>query len=264
MCAVIERAALFAVALALSACASLPPPVPPPAGVSRAFDQLDLAGQRLDVEWTLPPPSAEGPRAWVLLQHGFARRCANLRGTAAALAAEGVTVLCLNADMAAGAPALAQALAAWWLSPAARSPDGRAAPVRAVLGGHSAGGLFAAQVGAALAERAPERVAGVLLFDPVGGPPLAQSLQRLAAEPGRALHATLAPPVRCNAMQLALPALQAARVQTVMPAGATHVDAEGEDSDTTAVWACREGPPQPAVVAATRRWAAVALTAMLR
>jgi pimeloyl-ACP methyl ester carboxylesterase len=242
----------------LSGCAALPPAQPPVPGVTRAFDQLAWAGHDLDVEWHLP---AAEPRAWVLLQHGFARRCANLRGTATALAARGVATLCVNADMAAGAPVLARALVAWWLSDQARSPDGRPPPARAVLAGHSAGGLFAARVAAALGRQAPARVAGVLLFDPVGAAPLRDAL---AAIPGVPVAATLAPPVRCNAMQLALPALQAAGARTVQPPQATHVDAEGEDSEAIAVRACGEGPPRPAAVAALRQWAAQALDGMLR
>lgn len=269
-----RRAPLGAALLVLAGCSALPPAPPLPAGVSRAFDRLPLAGGVFDVEWHLP---ATEPRAWVLVQHGFARRCANLRSTAAALAAQGVATLCVNADrgadpgapgdagLAGGAPRLADALAAWWRSPAARSPDGRAAPARAVVAGHSAGGLFAARVGAALAahEATPgsPRVAGAILFDPVGAAPLQAALQALA---GRPLHATLAPPVRCNAFQLARPALQAAGVQLEQPAGATHVDAEGEDTEALAVRACGEGPPQPAVVAGLRRWAAGVLTPMLR
>lgn len=258
MCVAIERGASLLVATLLAGCSTLPPPQPMPPGVQRAFGSVPLAGSLHEMEWHLP---AIEPRAWLLLQHGFARRCANLRGTAAALAAQGVATLCLNADMAAGAPALASALAGWWLSPAARSPDGRAAPHRMLLGGHSAGGLFAAHTGAALMARAPQRVAGVLLFDPVGGAPLQAALGALR---GRAMAATLAPPVRCNAMQLALPALLAAGMVLVRPPQATHVDVEGEDSESIAVRACGEGPPQPAAVTALRRWAAETLEAMLR
>jgi Serine aminopeptidase, S33 len=252
----------------LAGCVALPPPpaLPEPTGVTRSFSVLTLAGADFDVEWHQPTGE---PRAWVLVQHGFARRCANLRGTAAALAARGVATLCVNADrgtpgdpgLAGGAPALADALAAWWLSPAARSPDGRPAPPRAVLAGHSAGGLFAAHVAEALVRRAPARVAGVILFDPVGAAPLQASLQAVA---GRPVHATLAPPVRCNAQQLALPALRAAGVSPVQPAGARHVDAEGEDTESIAVRACGEGPPDARAVAALRRWAAEALESMLR
>lgn len=258
----IERPAVMLAVVLLVGCAQLPPPQPAPPGVTRAFDRLALAGTDVDVEWHLPTTE---PRAWVLVQHGFARRCANLRGTAAALAARGVATLCLNADMAAGAPRLAEALAAWWQSPAARSPDGRVAPPRIVLAGHSAGGLFAARVGAALVAPAGERVAGALFFDPVGGAALQTALQTMQARlgPGR-VAATMAPPVRCNAMHLAMPALRAAGVALVFPAQATHVDAEGEDSESIAVRACGEGPPQPAAVTALRAWAGETLDALLR
>jgi hypothetical protein len=279
-------AMVFALVLALVLAGCATPSAPPPAGVQRAFDRLPLAGRVFDVEWHLP---AAEPRAWLLLQHGFARRCANLRGTAGALAAQGVAVWCLNADegegMAGGAPVLAEAVAAWWRSAAARAPDGRSAPELAVVGGHSAGGLFAARVGAGLigsasagasllqsgqtalgppAPRYPAlpQLAGVLLLDPVGGNELAEALQRIVAA-GVPVHATLAPPVRCNAQQLARPALTAAGAQLIEPAGATHVDAEGADSDGLAIRACGEGPPQPTAVAALRRWAAAVLQALL-
>ncbi len=262
----IERLAAVLLLVGLAGCAQLPPPQSAPPGVTRAFDQLVLAGAAVDVEWHLPGATdGAGPRAWVLLQHGFARRCANLRGMAAALAARGVATLCLNADMAAGAPRLAGALAAWWLSPGARSPDGRLAPPRIVLAGHSAGGLFAARVGAELVALAGDRVAGALFFDPVGGAALQTALQTMQARlgPGR-LAATMAPAVRCNAGHLALPALRAAGVSLVFPPQATHVDAEGDDSESVAVRACGEGPPQPQAVAALRAWAGETLDGLLR
>jgi hypothetical protein len=58
--------------------------------------------------------------------------------------------------------------------------------------------------------------------------------------------------------------LLAAGVALHEPRHATHVDAEGEDSDSLAVRACREGAPRPEAVAALRRWAAEALGTMLR
>jgi hypothetical protein len=263
MCGVIERrqapvVRALAMALLLAGCAQLPPPAPMPPGVTRAFDVLQLQGQAHDVEWHVP---AAAPRAWVLVQHGFARRCANLRGLAATLAGQGVATLCVNADMARGASPLAGALVAWWLSPAARSPDGRPAPAVAVFSGHSAGGLFAAHAAAAMAPRAPGRVAGVILFDPVGGEGLRAALANV---PTGRTHASLAPPAPCNAHQQALPALQAVAAALHTPAQATHIDAEGEDSDSLAVRACREGPPQAHTVAALRNWTVQVMTSMLR
>ena len=218
----------------------------PPALARPQFGVLvGPGGQELDLEWHLPAGPA---RALVTLQHGFARRCAHLRGLAAVFADAGYATLCVQADMARGAPdlaaALAQALAAALLQP----PDGRAAPARVVVAGHSAGGLFAARLGAALAERAPGMLAAVLLFDPVGGAELGDALRRARGAAAVPTLALLAPPSRCNAGQRARPALEAAAVTRVDVEQGTHLDAEGGDTDAVAVWACREGAPREAAV----------------
>jgi pimeloyl-ACP methyl ester carboxylesterase len=203
-------------------------------------------GQELDLEWHLPAGPA---RALVTLQHGFARRCAHLRGLAAVFADSGYATLCVQADMARGAPDLAAALAQTLAAALLQPPDGRALPARVVVAGHSTGGLFAARLGAALAERAPGMLAAVLLFDPVGGAELGDALRRArgaaAVVPALAL---LAPPSRCNAGQRARPALEAAAVTRVDVEQGTHLDAEGGDTDAVAVWACREGAPREAAV----------------
>jgi hypothetical protein len=237
------------------------------------FGQFEWRGDVLDTEWHLPPGGA-APRAWVLVQHGFARRCANLRHAAAHLAAQaGVATLCVNADLAGAAPALARALAAWWVGPDALAPDGRRPPALAVVAGHSAGGAFAAQVGEALHGLAPERLAGALLLDPVGGEAFARALSEVGDAGRRPVRAVMAPPAPCNAHQLARPALErvqreAAAAGRVQPVAVelltgTHVDAEGEDTEAVAVLACREGRPRPENVAALRAWALRWLQQML-
>lgn len=264
----LRHAAPLLLTALLAGCAAPPalreegPSMPP------AFTQFEVGGAALDAEWHLPHGE---PAAWLLLQHGFARRCANLRGTAARLAAEaGVATLCVNAEMAGGAPALAAALAGWLSSPDARSPDGRAAPARIIVGGHSAGGLFAAHVGAELARTQPQRLAGALLLDPVGGAALAQALAAVSAQGRRPVLAVLAPASPCNAQQLGAGALRGVRAAALAAGGSgfvgvelvagTHVDAEGADTEALAVRACREGWPQPGNVAALRalavHWAA--------
>jgi hypothetical protein len=90
----------------------------------------------------------------------------------------------------------------------------------------------------------------------------------------RPVLAVAAPPLRCNAMALADAALQrvAREAQAEGRSGfvgimltdrATHVDAEGEDTEALAVRACGDGPPQPANVQALREllaaWARAAL-----
>jgi hypothetical protein len=235
------------------------------------FGLLRLAGQDIETEWHLPssggttPGATAGPAAWLLLQHGFARRCANLRHLAAQLAREaGVATLCLNAEMGGGSPALADALAHWLASDEAQAPDGRGAPPRLIVGGFSAGGAFAARVGQGLAAPggAPDRLAGALLFDPVGGASMGRALVAVSAGGQRPVRALMAPPVRCNAMQVGVRALRAVRAAglperepaflgVVFTAG-THVDAEGPDTEALAVRACRDGWPRPAVVQALR------------
>lgn len=235
------------------------PPAAAPVALRRtAFASAHVLGEAgigpgvLDAEWQLPATPAAG---LVLLQHGFTRRCANLRTTAQRLAAQGLATLCLNAEMARGNPELAEELATALGDGSLRLPDGTPLPARIVVGGHSAGALFAARVGARLAVRAPQRLAGALLLDPVGGTALADALAAIVAA-GRPLRVVLAPSGRCNARHLALPALlQAQRALReaggdgfvgVQLATGTHADAEGEDTDGVAIAAC--GPPQPANV----------------
>lgn len=209
-------------------------------------------GQMLDTEWHLPVGQAQ---ALVTLQHGLARRCANLRSLARTLAESGFATLCVNADVAHGAPALARSLADSLADSLTDSleqdivrPDGQALPARVISAGHSAGGLFAAHLAAALARRAPERLAGVLLLDPVGTASLGAALQGVRSAGAAPVLALLAPPSRCNARQIARAALESAAATLVDIAEGTHVDAEGDDTDRLAVWACGEGTPRAAAV----------------
>ena len=130
---------------------------------------LALAGERVSVEWHLPPASAAPPRGLVTLQHGFMRQCHHLRGTAAAIARAGLATLCLNTSVAGGNPALAHRLADALAGGQVRLPDGRELPARIVVAGFSAGAHFAVVLGARLVDVAPARVAGAVLLDPVAG-----------------------------------------------------------------------------------------------
>lgn len=243
----------------LGGCAGLPTP-PPHAdeaagGPRLAFSTLALAGTEIGAEWQLPARPPQAPLALMLLQHGFARQCANLRETARRIAATGVATLCLNADMAGGQPALAAALAAAWAAGLAL-PDGQSAPERLIVGGHSAGALFAAEVGRAVAARAPQRLAGAILFDPVGGAGLTAALLAVSDGGRRPVRAMAALASRCNAQGLGMPALAAVHeaalaaggdgfVGVLLLEGSTHIDAEGADTDTAAVLACGDGWPRP-------------------
>lgn len=228
------RSVVAAVVLALTGCASLP-----------AADTLEIGGQPYPVQWAQAPGRAE---VLLVLEPGFARRCSHLRTTARRLAEAGALVLCLDAPMAAGNPALAYAFAGW-LAGGLRDPQGREVPSRVVVGGLSAGAAFAVRLGARLNDLAPEKLAGALLLDPVATSTFGADLQRAAR--GRPVLALLAEAHACNANHNALPSLRAAGVDVIaLGAGSTHLDAEGDDGDAIGRAAC--GTPQPAAVEALR------------
>lgn len=250
----------LAAALVLAGCANLP--LPP--GVRLDASVLSVGSSDYRALRLLP---AAPPVALVVLAHGFARACANLRGTALRLAEAGAELLCLDAPMAGGNPllaeALADALAHGWLD---RRVDGgtpatMAAPLPVVAAGHSAGGAFAVHLAAALERRAPGRLAGVLLFDPVAAD--ARFADDLAALRRVPVRAVFAPPDACNAQgkaRAALEALPGFAAATPVD-GATHLDAEGEDSGALARAAC--GTPRPAATEALRAQAVQWLRAMV-
>lgn len=235
-----------------------------PLATRLVFGLLTGPGEPVTTEWQLP--DAE-PRAWVLLQHGFGRQCANLRGTARRLAEQGLATLCLQADMAHGAPDLARrvarAIAAESADASWRPLHSGIGPVRWLLAGHSAGAWFAARIGGDLVRLAPDRLAGLMLVDPVGSGGLGERLAGVAVQGHRPVWAFLAPPSRCNAQQQALAALQAVQasvrvdgrpgaVRLVLQDPATHLDIEGEDTEGLAVWLCGGGWPDAARTEALR------------
>lgn len=229
-------------------------------------EAVSLDARPFAAHWALPPAK---PPALVVLAHGFTRRCANLRETLRQMMAGGLMVLCVDAPMADGNPALADALARH-LAGGAVAPEGRAVPRSVVVAGHSAGAAFALALGARLEAVAPGRLAGALLFDPVapaastspaGAGDFEATLRAVSAAGRRPVLALLAPPHRCNARSNALPALRRAEQAALedgssafvivhLPEGATHADVEGEDTDALARWAC--GTIDPAHTAALR------------
>jgi dienelactone hydrolase len=259
---------VLASALLLAGCASAPPrPAFDHAGTI-VTTRLDIDGTDYSATWYLPHADAT---ALLVLQHGFSRRCSHLRETTRQLMAAGLMALCIDAAMAGGNLALADALAARLAGGAAdglAAPEGRMLPERIIVGGHSAGGRFAARLGSQLAQSAPQRLAGALLFDPVATAGFGADLQRLSDAGQRPVLALFAAPHACNAQLNALPALRQVRqaalaagrdgfVGFLAGVGATHADVEGEDSDGLAALAC--GRPLPVQVAQLRalalRWA---------
>ncbi len=242
---------------ALVGCAAPVPLRETGAAGSIVVDTIELDGQPREAHWYLPAADA---MALVVFEHGFTRRCANLRETTRQWMASGLMALCIDAPMAGGNPALAEALARR-LAGDIVAPGGRAVPRSIIVAGHSAGAVFAVALGASLDAVAPGRLAGALLFDPVATAGFEAPLRAVSAAGRRPVLALLAPPHRCNAGSNALPALRRAE-QEARDAGssafivvrlaedATHADVEGEDTDALAEWAC--GPVKPARTAALR------------
>lgn len=251
-------AAAAALATALAGCASAPPaPAPDDTGTIVAAP-FDIDGQAYDAHWYLP--AGEAP-ALVVLQPGFTRRCAHLRGTTRQLMAGGLMALCVDAPMTGGNPRLADALASRLAAGPAEAPGGRPVPHRIIVAGHSAGASFAARLGQQLGVLAPQRLAGALLFDPVSTRGLEDALRAVSDTGRRPVLAVLATPHRCNAGLSAAPALQRLRAEAMatgrgsfvsvqLTEGSTHADVEGDDSDWMARTAC--GRPLPANVALLR------------
>jgi pimeloyl-ACP methyl ester carboxylesterase len=169
--------------------------------------------------------------------------------------------------MAGGNPVLADGLARW-LVEAPRVPDGVVLPATLIVAGHSAGGAFAARLGAQLAAAVPPRLAGALLFDPVATRSFEADLLAISDSGRRPVLAVLAQAHGCNADLSAAPALRRVRAHAIdagrdgfvgvqLSAAATHIDVEGEDSDWLARAAC--GEPEPSNTRLLRalavRWA---------
>lgn len=229
---------------------------------------LLIDGTPYSADWYLPPGV---PVGLAQIQHGFTRRCANLRDTTLEMMRRGLMGLCLNASMANGNPALATALAQALLT-GLTAPDGRPVPERIVVGGHSAGGMFASRLGATLQGLAPERLAGAVLFDPVAsdgsyGPNLAA----ISDSGHRPVLAVTANGSACNALNNGEPALAEVSAQAQaagrdgfvglrLTDNSTHVDAEGANTTRLAWVTCLQGPPRAPNVAALRalapQWAA--------
>ncbi len=225
---------------------------------------LNIAGTDYNVDWFLP----DGPAAGLMtVQHGFSRQCANVRGTGVRLMERGLMGLCINASMAGGNPALAEAPAATLLS-GIPAPGGRALPDKIVVGGHSAGGHFATRLGWKLDTLAPQRLAGAVLFDPVAADAsFTANLRAVSASGSRSVLVVSANPGGCNANNNAYPALRKVR-QDAQGAGreafvglqltdrSTHVDVEGRDTNALGVVPCGQGRPRAANTDALRKLAA--------
>lgn len=207
--------------------------------------QLLVDGESHSADWYLPHGTAS---ALMVLNHGFSRGCGNLRGTSKAIAEKGVMVLCVNGDMTAGNPALAQALGDLLTARTLTPPSGKALPQRYIVGGHSAGGHFASALGARIDANGYPDLAGAILFDPVASDGFSANLEAISDGGARPVLAVTARPSVTNLFNNAHGALvglanpyvgiQLVWTRYVLGSptgGSCHVDVEGENTDIIGV-----------------------------
>lgn len=207
--------------------------------------QISVGGESHSVDWYLPNGTAS---ALMVLNHGFSRGCGNLRGTSKAIAEKGVMVLCVNGDMTAGNPELANALGDLLAARTITPPSGQALPVRYLVGGHSAGGHFASALGARLVADGYPNLAGAILFDPVASEGFTANLEAISAGGTRPVLAVTARPSVTNLFNNSHGALTGLTnpyvgIQLVWEkyvlgtpvGGSCHIDVEGENTDIIGV-----------------------------
>jgi len=207
--------------------------------------QIVIAGESHSADWYLPTGTAS---ALMVLNNGFSRGCGNLRGTSKAIAEKGVMVLCVNGDMTAGNPALAQALGDLMTQRTLTPPSGKALPHRYLVGGHSAGGHFASELGARIDANGYNDFAGAILFDPVASGGFSANLEAISDGGARPVLAVTARPSVINLFNNSADALiglstnyvgiqlvWSKYVLGVPTGGSCHIDVEGENTDVIGV-----------------------------
>ena len=203
--------------------------------------QLVVGTTSYNVDWYLPNAT---PVGLMLLQHGFSRGCGNLRNSSKAVMEKGLMVLCLNADMSGGNPALGNALGDQLASRTVAPPRSQPLPTNYVVGGHSAGGHFASVVGARLATRGYAGLRGAVLFDPVAQDGFSANVAAISAGGVRPVLSVAARPSVINLTNNSFGALKGlvnpfVGVQLVWTGfvlgipygGSCHTDVEGENGD---------------------------------
>ncbi|MEO3785440.1 hypothetical protein ABGB12_19080 [Actinocorallia sp. B10E7] len=209
-------------------------------------ESATIGGTSYNLKWYLPNGTAS---ALMLVQHGFSRGCNNLTNTSKAIAEKGVMVFCLNADMTGGNAALGNALGNALSARTLTPPNGRALPVKYIVGGHSAGGHFASVVGARLAANGYADLKGAILFDGVASDGFTANLQAISAGATRPVLQIAARPSLINLFNNSFDALASLGADFVgiqlvwtkynagvSPSGGScHIDSEGENTDTLGV-----------------------------
>lgn len=214
--------------------------------------QLSVGGTSYNVDWYLPAGNAAGLMTY---QHGFSRGCGNHRITSLNIMRKGVVVLCMNASMQGGNPTLARAFADVLASRNVLAPDGRPLPANLIVGGHSAGGHFATEVGKRLVEVGYPSLKGTVLFDPVAQSGFTNNLMAISMNGARPVLAITSNGSVCNSLNNAYGALRQVQQYAVnagksgfvglqLTDGSTHVDSEGENTDIIGYGACLNLPPR--------------------
>lgn len=206
---------------------------------------ITINGTSYDADWYLPNGTAS---ALMLVEHGFSRSCEHLRGTSKAIAEKGLMVVCLDEDMTAGNPALATTFGNALADRTVVPPNGKPLPVKYLVGGHSAGGHFAALVGQQLATRGYPNLQGAIMFDPVAADGFSAAVSAISANGTRPVLSIAARPSVINLFNNSFGALTGlanefvgiqlvwTRITLGVPTGGScHIDSEGEDTDAIGV-----------------------------
>jgi len=213
-----------------------------------------IGGSSYSSDWFVPSTPALG---FMLMEHGFSRGCGNIRDTGLAIMRQGLVVLCINASMQGGNPSfgvtVGDAIADGTLVP----PAGTVVPAATIVGGHSAGGHFATEVGKRLVQRGFATLKGAILFDPVSASGFTENVVAISAGATRPVLSVTANSSACNSSNNSAPALAGlpnSFVGLKLTSGSLHTDVEGTNSDFLGTLAC--GTPQAANTTALRTLAA--------
>ena len=199
-----------------------------------------IGGGSYNVDWYVPTGTAIG---WVFLQHGFSRGARNLRNMGLALMNKGLMVLSVNCSVSGGNNSLARAMADSIVDAPPAPPVGTR-PQWLIVSGHSAGGMFAANLGKRLVERGYANWRGLVLYDPVDGAfngTLGSQLQA-SVNAGKKVLAILANGSACNTFNNAWNPLKNLTGLTYvgfqLKDSAKHTDVEGTNDDIVSALAC--------------------------
>lgn len=200
--------------------------------------QTTVGSSSYSADWFFPASGAVGV---MIFEHGFSRGCGNIRGTAIEIMRKGVMVVCLNASMQGGNPTLGTDLGNALADRAVAPPGGAAMPELIVVGGHSAGGHFATEVGRQLVQRGYAGFRGAVLFDPVSASGFAANVQAISGGGLRPVLSVTANGSICNSSnnsQGDLQALPNAYVGVKLTSSSSHVDVEFGNSDSLSQISC--------------------------